>query len=161
MNKNNNLEIKESIRDTLPDKVPHKHISASDLVRLGYTFEVQVEPDGYQLKSVHYCGEPMDLGVFCSALSCLGLDYTSGVYVEAVFHRPIQTNIPIMGYRFGGLERSDSAWIDSEFASYEAKILSSNMSDMADTLAGMSIPLSDATEKMAQRYYLKNKKRKK
>jgi hypothetical protein len=52
----------------------------------------------------------------------------------------------------------DSEWVNGEFVSYEARMASSNMSDMWNTVKGMSGTPSD---KVAERFYQREKNKKK
>lgn len=161
MTNNCKYKVTEKTRDTLDSKAPHRHISASDLNRIGYTFEINVSQDlGFTLQKVKYCDEVLDKDTFDKALWYLGVDSSKGVYIEAVFHRSVHTNQPLMGYRFGGLERSDTDWIEGMFASYEAKMLASKMTDMLDTVTRMSKPLSSSSSEIAEKYFSKKNRKK-
>lgn len=138
---------------------PYKHVSTLDMISIGYEFKMGRDSNmDYYLEEVVHCGKPMSLEVFLKQLFFLGIDTDSGVYVEAVLHRPAQTNSPTYGFRFGGLERLDKAWVNSPFVSYEARIVSSGMSDMWSTVKSMSGTPSD---KVAERFYESKKDRNK
>ena len=108
--------------------------------------------------SVKHCNQPMDIDTFLKQLWHLGMDTNSGMFVESVIHRPVHTGKPTVGYRFGGLERMDQEWTNSEFVSYEARIASSKMSDMWNTVKSMSGTPSD---KVAERFYQKERNKRK
>ena len=130
---------------------PFRHVSVLDLINIGYEFKMGRAPDfSLFLEEVRHCGKEMEIDKFLMQLYHLGIDTTSGVYVEAVVHRPIQTNKPTYGYRFGGLERMDAEWVNGDFVSYEARMVSSNMQDMLKIVKSMSGTPSD---KVAERFY--------
>lgn len=147
---------KNKVGEAVADKIAHenkpfRHISVLDLINIGYEFKMGRSPDlSLYLEQVKHCGKEMDVDTFLLQLYHLGIDTSFGVFVEAVIHRPIQTNKPTYGYRFGGLERMDSEWINGEFVSYEARMVSSNMQDMLKTVRSMSETPSD---KVAERFY--------
>lgn len=138
---------------------PFKHISALDLIDLGFEFVIGRDENlELFLMEVKHCKQAMEISTFLKQLYFLGIDITSGIFVEAVVHRPAHTNEPTYGYRIGGLERMDADWINGKYVSYEARIASSGMSDMWNTIKGMSGTPSD---KVAERFYLKEKNKKK
>lgn len=64
----------------------------------------------------------------------LGIDVENFAVVEQViWHRPLSapTNSPIYATRWIGQERTDKEWIDSGFASKEARLATANFSDLA------------------------------
>lgn len=155
---------KTKVYDSLKEKLeyenrPFRHVSALDLVNIGYEFTIgRDEKLELFLMDVKHCSKALEIDTFLKQLFHLGIDTLSGIYIEAVVHRPVQTNKPTYGYRFGGLERMDSEWVNGEFVSYEARMASSNMSDMWNTVKGMSGTPSD---KVAERFYQREKNKKK
>lgn len=154
---NNKNKIEEKFQENLSSCIPHKHISTLDLISFGYNFNVITTEEGYVLQEVKHCSVPMDMSTFKEQLFHLGIDITEDIYIEAVLHRPTQTKIAVIGFRIGGLERSDHGWLTSGFESYEAKMCSGNMRDMYEEVTKMS---EGPTSKLAERYYYnKNKRR--
>ena len=129
---------------------PFRHVSAVDLINIGYDFMFMSDHEISHPKEVFLCGEPVNIETFHKQLYLLGIDISFGIGVECVIHRPCQTGKQTLGFRFFGLERTDKPWIESPFASYEAKICSSGMSDMHSVVKTMSENIS---EKVADRMF--------
>ena len=67
----------------------------------------------------------------------LGFDTRIGWELVECLHRPLTSNQAVFGFRVEGVERCDREWIDSNHASFEAKVEAVQDKSLRDALLEM------------------------
>ena len=71
-------------------------------------------------------------------LEQLGFDIKLGYEINVCHHRALTTNQPVYGPRVEGYESCSDEWLDSGFASFEAKVEAVQDKSLRDALLEMS-----------------------
>lgn len=115
--------------------VVYRTISLSDFLTAGIELEVKETPISDDVVDLEVVGgtedgRPFNIAKLPEMLYTLGIvkDHNRQVMAKAL-HRKMDGKI-VDDYRIIGKERSDKAWIQSGYASEEAKLSSSRMRDM-------------------------------
>jgi len=118
----------------MSNEIVYKTISFTDLEAYGLVLGVVDN----KITGAAYKGKSVGLGQVYKALSDLGIKNDQHVQVQdKTEHRRAngqQTN----NYRVIGRERNDKAWLESGYASDEAKLSSSKMKDMVGFVSKLS-----------------------
>lgn len=106
--------------------VIYTSISFTDLEQLGFTVDVRLEGESYQITRIRRNGKTVELGTLL--WSC-GIIDNMFVNVDKCEHLRVNGQRTI-NYRLTGEERFDDEWMKSGHASDERKLTSSSMGDM-------------------------------
>lgn len=107
-------------------EVVYKAISFTDLESYGLILEVV----GNGISAATYKGKSVGLGQVYKALEDLGIRNNHHVSVQEKTEHRDSSGKTTFNYRIIGEERNDKAWLNSGYASDEAKMSSSKMRDM-------------------------------
>lgn len=115
----------------------YRSVSFLDLEKAGYKITVKHVDSFVKVKTVEKDGRIISISDLNKALKFLGLRINHSLTIEdKCEHIPISGG-RYYGYRFLGEERGDKEWLESGFASQEAKEVSSGMKDMVSYLQRM------------------------
>lgn len=114
-------------------------ISLSDLEKAGYEVEVSTsyDKDGAEVYSIHALKlnrVPCKLAELDKALHYLGMDNKVAYNVTEGVEHLDRSGKRVKNRRIVGTERHDKKWLQSGFASEEAKLASSGMRDMVSAV---------------------------
>ncbi len=107
-----------------------RSISVTDLEQAGYQILVQAGGATLKVDRVFQNGKRVKLNVFYGGLYYLGLKINKHLFLEPQCHHVRLDGTVTDNYRFTGQERNDKEWLDSGYASEEAVLSASKMTDM-------------------------------
>ncbi len=117
--------------------VIYRTISFDDLKSAGYQITLKSESDTLKIETVRKDNNKTSISDLFKALKFLGLRINEHLtFYEQCEHRTLSGKL-VTNYRVVGEERGDRKWIESGYASDDAKSNTSGMKDMVQHLNNM------------------------
>ena len=110
----------------------YRAISLTDLEKAGYRFSIEDNPVSLKIYKVKKDGKPMAIDEFYEGLFILGIQLNKHISLQDRCQHLRLDGTRTNNYRIGGQERNDKDWLNSGYASEEAILSTSRMSDMTD-----------------------------